>query len=471
MRTPGLLLLFVAACGGSSTAIDANGDGGGGDDAPDARVIPPACGAPDPYGTGLAPTQTLHVDGTAAPGGDGSAGAPFQSIEQAANAASPGTAIRLAPGGGHQSDQYIDNLRGTEGAPIWIGGDPAQARPVLDGGGEAIHLTRPAYVIVHDLEVRNQTANGINVDDGGALSDETAAHHVTIRDAFIHDVGGSGNQDCIKVSGVNDLFIYDSRIERCGGGQSGSGIDHVGCHRSIVARNEFVSMSGNAVQAKGGSTDVDVRQNRMRDPGERAVNLGGSTGFEFFRPPLSTTAPNAEARRIRAFDNVITGTMATPFGFVGCIDCLVAHNAVSGTPRWAARILQETVSDGTYTFEPSGQGAVINNSFVFDSGTISGETVNVGGNTAPETFTFSHNLWLAADNPSQSTPTLPVAEDGAVIGDGSAYAGLTDPFGAITCSASAPEAGAGVPVPDVPGALDGQCWSAPPPPIGPAICE
>jgi hypothetical protein len=470
MRTTGLCLLLVAACGGSSTTTDASGDGGGGDDTPDARVVPPSCDAPAPFGTGLSPTQTLHVDGNAPPGGDGSAGAPFQSIEQAANAATPGTAILLAPGGGHQSDQFLGDLRGTETAPIWIGGDPAQTLPVLDGGGEALHLSRPAYVIVHDLEVRNQTANGINADDGGDVDDETAAHHVTIRDVFVHDVGGTGNQDCIKVSGVNDLYIYDSRLERCGGGQSGSGIDHVGCHRSIVARNEFVSMSGNAVQAKGGSTDVDVRQNRMRDPGERAVNLGGSTGFEFFRPSLSMTAANAEARRIRAFDNVITGAMGAPFAFVGCIDCLVAHNAVSGTPRWAARILQETVSDATYTFEPSGQGAVIGNSFVFDSTTVSGETVNVGANTAPQTFTFSHNLWLAADDPSQSTPALPVTEDGAVIGVGSAYAGLGDPFGAIACPASAPEANAGVVVPEVPGALDGECWPATPS-IGPAICR
>jgi hypothetical protein len=469
MRTTGLCLLVVAACGGSSTTTDASGDGGGDDDNPDAPVVPPTCDAPDPFGAGLTPTQTLHVAEGAAPGGDGSAGAPFQTIEQAASAATPGTAIRLGPGS-HVPGQYVDGLRGTETAPIWIGGEPGSPPPVLDGGVEALHLTRPAYVVVHDLEVRNQTGNGINVDDGGDFADETAAHHVTITTVFVHDVGDGGNQDCIKVSGVNDLYIYDSRIERCGGGGSGSGIDHVGCHRSIVARNRFDQMSGNAVQAKGGSTDVDVRQNRVRDGGERAVNLGGSTDLNLFRPPLSTTAANAEARRIRVFDNVFTGAMTAPVAFVGCIDCLVAHNAVSGTPRWIVRILQETSTGGGYTFEPSGAGRVIGNSFVFDSVALA-TSVNVGADTAPATFTFSHNLWLASDDASQSTPTdLPVAEDGSVIGVGSAYLGLNDPFGAVSCPASAPEAGAGVDVPEVPGALDGRCWAAAPP-IGPAICD
>src|SRR5688572_16109534 len=141
MRTTGLCLLVVAACGGSSTTTDASGDGGGDDDNPDAPVVPPTCDAPDPFGAGLTPTQTLHVAEGAAPGGDGSAGAPFQTIEQAASAATPGTAIRLGPGS-HVPGQYVDGLRGTETAPIWIGGEPGSPPPVLDGGVEALHLTR-----------------------------------------------------------------------------------------------------------------------------------------------------------------------------------------------------------------------------------------------------------------------------------------------------------------------------------------
>jgi hypothetical protein len=237
----------------------------------------------------------------------------------------------------------------------------------------------------------------------------------------------------------------------------------------VVARNVFSGRMENAVQAKGGSTDVDVRQNRIRIEGSRAVNLGGSTDLTLFRPSLSMSAPNAEARRIHAFDNVITGlgASATPFAFVGCIDCLAAHNLVRGRHRWHVRILQETPSQGGFTFEPSGGGRVIANSFVFEAATLA-TAVNVGSNTAPDTFSFSHNLWYATDDPGQSAPSLPVAETAGVVGDASGYGHLPDdPFAAIgaTC-VGASEAGAGVAVPEVTGTLDGSCRVAPPA-IGP----
>jgi hypothetical protein len=459
--------LVVAGCGGSSSTPN----DGGGDDDPDGG-IPASCDAPPLFDDGLQPSGTLHVDPAAAPGGDGSPGAPFRTVEEAAGVATPGTAIVLAPGS-HTTGQFIADLRGTAAAPIWIGGDPAQTLPVFDGGGQAMQLSRARYVIVHDLEIRNATANGINVDDGGDFADDTASHHVALVRLFVHDIGTGGNNDCIKVSGINDLFVYDSRIERCGTG--GSGIDHVGCHRSIVARNTFDGAMENAVQAKGGSTDVDIRQNRIRISGSRAINLGGSTDLDLFRPPLSTSTPNAEARRIRAYANVITGlgAQATPFAFVGCVDCLAAHNLARGTPRYAMRILQETPSEGTgFPFEQSRAGRVIGNSFVFEAATLA-TACNVGADTDAASFTFENNLWHATDDPGQSAPDLPAAESGSVAGQGTGYEAIPDdpraPLGQ-TCVGS-PEANAGVELPEVTGTIEGQCLVTPRS-IGPQnVCE
>jgi hypothetical protein len=452
--------LVVAACGSSSTLTD----GGGDDD--DAAAgdggIPVTCDAPPLFDDGIQPLRTLHVDATAAPGGDGSAGAPFATLEDAAAGATPGTAIRLAPGT-HTTGQFLANLRGTEAAPIWIGGDPAQPLPAFDGGAQAMQLSRAAFVVVHDLEITGATANGINLDDGGEFADDQASHHVALVRVFVHDIGTGGNNDCIKVSGINDLAIYDSRIERCGSG--GSGIDHVGCHRSIIARNTFDGAMATAVQAKGGSTDIDIRQNRIRISGQRAINLGGSTDLNLFRPPLSTTVPNAEARRVRAYANLITGLtdQATAFAFVGCVDCLAAYNLVRGTPRFGLRILQETASTGTgFPFEPANNGRVIANSFVFEAGSFAA-AVNVGSDTEASSFTFAANLWHATDDATLSTPDLPTPETGSVIGQGTGYTALPDdPRAALgqTCVA-APEAGAGVDVPEVNGAVDGECMTAP----------
>lgn len=460
-------MFVLAACGNESQAVvDAGADDAGSSDA----SAPGACDAPALFFEGIEPTRVLHVAADAAPGGDGSAAAPFRTIEEASIVAQPGDAIRLGPGT-HPTDQFVNNLRGTAEAPIWIGGEPGETRPVIEGGVEALHLTGPAYVVVHDLEITGQTANGINVDDGAQLTDETAAHHVAIVRVNVHDVGTGGNNDCIKLSGVRDVAVYDSVIARCGAG--GSGVDHVGCHRSVVARNVFDGAMSTGVQVKGGSTDVDVRQNKFRIAGARAVNLGGSTGFEYFRPPLSTTAPNAEARRIRVFNNVVgdLSPSAAPFAFVGCVDCLVAHNAVFGEPRWIVRILQETTTDGAFTFEPASNGRVINNSFTFTAAALS-TAVNVGPNTAPETFTFSHNLWYAVDDPARSAPSLPVAEDGSIVGQASSYVTASwDPYSELPfafCGGS-PEQGAAIEVPEVDGTMFGECYAAGPRDIGPSV--
>jgi hypothetical protein len=103
------------------------------------------------------------------------------------------------------------------------------------------------------------------------------------------------------------------------------------------------------VQCKGGSEDIEMRRNRFTNAGERSVNMGGSTGAEFFRPPLSTTAPNFEARNIRAIANVFTGS-TSPIAFVGCVDCLALNDTIVNPTRWILRILQETVTGGATFF-------------------------------------------------------------------------------------------------------------------------
>ena len=97
---------------------------------------------------------------------------------------------------------------------------------------------------------------------------------------------------------------------------AGSGIDHVGCHHGLIARCTFERMGSNAIQLKGGTEDVEVRRCTFADAGQRGINIGGSTGFAYFRPPLSSEAPNAEARNIRVIANSF-GSAVTPFAFVG----------------------------------------------------------------------------------------------------------------------------------------------------------
>lgn len=451
--------VVLVACGGSSKAtVDApSGDDGDGS-------IVPTCDAPALFDTGITPTRVLMVG----------SGQTYATIEDAAAVAMPGDAIRLAPGT-HTPDQFVSALHGTATAPIWIGGAPGGPKPVISGGVQALQLQRANYVIVHDIEVTLASANGINIDDGGMFSDTTAAQYIGVRNVDIHDIGTGGNNDCLKVSGVNHLAVYDSHFENCGAG--GSGIDHVGCHHSVIARSVFDGGMGNAVQAKGGSTDIDIRQNRIGITGSRALNLGGSTDLTLFRPPLSMTTTNAEARRIRAYANYIVTTdpNGTPFAFVGCIDCLAAHNLARGNQRWNMRILQETATQGGYTFEPSGQGRVINNAFVFTAATLA-TAVNVGANTDAASFDFVNNLWYASDTPGSSMPQLPSVETGGVVGMASGYGAATatwDPHAPMPePSCTGAEIGRAVDLSDVIGDAAGTCLTAPRSigPIQPAVC-
>jgi hypothetical protein len=256
---------------------------------------------------------------------------------------------------------------------------------------------------------------------------------------------------------LNDYWVLDSSFARCGDG--GSGIDHVGCHDGMIARNQFEQPGSNGVQTKGGSRNIEIRWNLVLDGGDRAFNLGGSTGFEFFRPPLVSSGANAEASDIRAIANVVVGSQA-PIAFVGCVDCVVAHNTLVNPENWVIRILQETVSSGGYTFTPASNGSFISNIVYFDSGELS-TTVNVGGNTQAQTFQFENNLWYAHDAPGQSAPSdVPVTEVASVVGSDPAFVNVG--AGDYSIPASSPAAGAGKPGQDTKGDFDGSCWKNPP---------
>jgi hypothetical protein len=416
--------------------------------------VPERCDRLEAFGRWLTPTAKLHVATTGDDtSGDGSPGNPFATIGRAAQDALPGTALRVHAGT-YAGGTYLADLAGSAGAPIWIGGAPGEARPVIQGGGEGLHLSRAKYLVLHDLEVRNASANGINADDGGDVADPLASHHLTFLRLSIHDIGTGGNQDCLKLSGINDYTVALSELARCGGGTSGSGVDHVGCHSGLLARNLFHELSANAIQSKGGSAGIDIRWNRFADAGARSLNLGGSTGFEFFRPPLSTTAPNAEARDLRAVANLFEGSDAA-VAYVGCVGCVVAHNTIVDPQTWILRILQETTTSPPYTFEACRDGVFVDNLVSFERAALSTH-LNIGPNTAPATFVFASNLWYAWDDPGQSQPSLPSAETNGLYG--------VDPeLGpGYRIAPGSPAAGSGQTTPWSWGDLDGFCFADPP---------
>lgn len=350
-----------------------------------------------------APSQTVRV------------GSDIE-LRAAVGRARPGTVILVAPGE-YAGGFYLENVRGEPGRPIVIAAADPFDPPVFRGAGEGMHLVNPAHLELRDLAFIGASSNGLNIDDGGSM--RATAHHVVLRGIRVADVGPSGNRDGIKLSGVRDFRIEDCVIERWG--DAGQAIDMVGDHDGVITGCVIREGGRNAagVQMKGGSSRIVVRGNRFEDAGARAVNIGGSTGPSFFRPPLEGDGPFAEARDVVVEGNTFIGGDA-PVAYVGVDGSVVRFNTIYRPRRFVLRILQETRLPG---FVPSRNGIFAHNLVVFRSDERR-DTVNVGPATAPETFVFSGNWWYALDDPARSAPVLPTPESDGVIG---VDPGLTDP--------------------------------------------
>jgi hypothetical protein len=325
-------------------------------------------------------------------------------LRRALAEAEPGWRIVLARGT-YRGGAQARGIRGTAGAPIVIEAADPKEKPVFEGGAVAMQFSGCAHLTLRNLVIRGQSGNGLNIDDGGVL--DRPSHHVTLDGIHVSEVGPRGNRDAIKLSGVDDLVVRDCTVE----GWGGQAIDMVGCHRGVIEGCMFRGKAGfsqdSGVQAKGGSSEITVRDCTFIDAGQRAVNLGGSTALTVFRPQ----GAKYEAKEIIVEGCRFAGSLS-PIAFVGVDGAAVRYNTIYRPERWVVRILQETTEPG---FVPSRNGRFERNLIVYERGRVR-SVVNVGANTEPGSFEFRENMWFCADDAARSRPQLPTAEEGGVYG-------------------------------------------------------
>ncbi|MEZ4951668.1 MAG: right-handed parallel beta-helix repeat-containing protein [Saprospiraceae bacterium] len=301
--------------------------------------------------------------------------------------------------------QFLENLNGTPNAHIVILAEQ-EHQSIFRGGTEAIHLINCTFLEINGIVVEQQTGNGINIDDGGDY--DTPAKHITVRNCIFRDMAASGNNDLLKMSGVDSFLIENCQF--LNGGAGGSGIDFVGCHWGTIQDCYFDNPGTSGIQNKGGTQYIRIQRNVFKNVAQRALNLGGSTGLQFFRPPLPNPIVNAfEAADLDVFSNIFIGSRA-PIAYVGSVRVKVYNNTFYQPDNWVIRILQETTEPG---FLPCSDNEFRNNIVYLPSDLTE---VNIGPNTEPGSFIFSNNLWFNASE-NNWTPTLPVMDQNQIIAD------------------------------------------------------
>lgn len=325
-------------------------------------------------------------------------------LRQALSNAKPGSRILVASGK-YRPGIYAGNLHGRPDSPIVIEAADPKSKPLFEGGQLGMHLSGCSHLVLRNLAIRGQSGNGINIDDGGKL--DTPSHHITLEGIDVSEIGPRGNRDGIKLSGIDDLIIRNCTLQ----GWGGQGIDMVGCHKVLIENCVFRGKEGFeqsiGVQAKGGSSDVVIRNCNFLNAGQRGVNIGGSTGLKFIRP---------QGAKYEAKDIVVEGCRFTgqisPVAFVGVDGATFRYNTIHHPDKWIIRILQENNEPG---FVPSRRGRFERNLIVYQRAKVQTH-VNIGGNTDPASFTFRDNFWFCQDAPDQSRPQLPSKEQGGVYG-------------------------------------------------------
>jgi len=311
----------------------------------------------------------------------------------------PHTTLQIAPGdypGGH-------HITGIE--HLTLEALDKNNPPRFIGGNTAFQFSRCPHLTLSHLHITGQSANGLNLDDGGQLDSPTPG--ITLDHLEVRDIGPTGNHDAIKCSGLKQLTIRDCSIT----GWGGQGIDFVGCHDSLITNCRFTGKPGftasAAIQLKGGTSGIIVEKCRFLHAGERPLNIGGSTGLAYFRPP----GTQHEAASIVVRDNHIVGSPCAA-AFVGVDGAEFSNNTTLYPTKWIFRILQETREPG---FAPCRNVLIKNNRFTFRRSQVQTD-INLSDGTAPETFRFESNHWLAEDRPDRSQPKLPTQEIAGTYG-------------------------------------------------------
>jgi len=287
----------------------------------------------------------IWVSATASGKGDGNRAAPYKTIEDALDAAAPGTTIMVLPG--TYAENVIVRDSGTADAPIVLRAAGAVEETVIrpasdeydtiDIGG-ADHIVIDGFTIHAPQTEMNGVAVYARTPDDGF----DTASHVTIRNNVI--VGGNG--DGIKGSKAEFVTITGNTITGHTGEESA--IDFVGVRNAEVTNNRILDSAHHGVIIKGGSEDVIFENNLIDGIAKSGIEVGGYTELPFYWPGFLEEGLEFEVRNVVVKGNEITGTGGTGLRVVGGRKVEVVGNEIREVGNYLVSIDDSSLYHDTW---------------------------------------------------------------------------------------------------------------------------
>jgi Ca2+-binding RTX toxin-like protein len=268
------------------------------------------------------PTRHIWVSPTGSNANSGSKGSPLKTIQAAADKATPGTAIMVKAGTYKESVKLKQS--GGPDAPIWLqSADGKGAAKIVATTSNALYGYGEENIVIRGFDIKGgQSANpsagngiqfGMAIDSrwqklGSSHPDylKDVSRNIVIEDNIIH----GSRVDNIKISQGFNIVVRNNEIR---GGAEQEAVDFVTVRNAVVSNNTITNVKGNsAITVKGGSRDIDIAGNLIKNVGLVGIKIGGNTTDNMIPQGV-----RYEASDIRVFGNDISGAGKASIAFLG----------------------------------------------------------------------------------------------------------------------------------------------------------
>ncbi len=325
-------------------------------------------------------------------------------LEQAIFAAQPGDEIVLAParfsskgGSTIAFPNGVPRAVGTAEHPIVIRSADPSNRSTIDCR-RTCFMANVDYIRFEDLNLEGR----LNI----VGSDGFRGHVVFMRN-YIYS-NAQDLSEMLKLTRLDGVVIRNNRFEMIDGTTrrySDSFVDTIGVNGLLIQGNIVINCFRKCFQLKGGTTDARVLENTIILGGERAIQIGGQTGFQYYRGGESGAAQigfeciRCEVAGNRIFAEQACWVISTQVdGYVHHNTCFVVDVPTSPDPDplltgYAMRILQENPPP----IQRNQYARIEDNIIAYPDMMNAFGFINLGKGTMVETFTWNKNAFFQYD--------------------------------------------------------------------------